>query len=74
MDYYLWGLVEKDSNIHNTAAALRAIIVDKMIKIPKTHLINACSKFQQHIEAVIAADRGFIECIFPLYMIIFAKL
>ena len=75
MDYYVWGVVERDSSClsHKTVAALRDAIVDAMAKIPKTHLITVCIQFWQHTEAVIVADSGFIECVFPLYLIIFAK-
>lgn len=63
LDYYVWGVVERASNKHphNTVAALRAAIVDAMTDIPKTHLITACQRFRQRVEAVIAADGGFIE-------------
>lgn len=63
LDYYVWGVVERDPNRrpHNTVEALKAAIVDSMENIPKNHLITASSHFRKRIEAVIAADGGFIE-------------
>ena len=47
MDYYLWGVVERDSNRepHNTVAALRAAVVDAMATVPKTDLILPAGGF-----------------------------
>lgn len=63
MDYYVWDVIEKDSNRHphNTIACLMAAFVDAMANIPKTRLITAWRRFRQRVEAVIAADGGFIE-------------
>jgi len=63
LDFYVWGVVERDSNSHshNTITALKSAIVDAMANIPKTHLITACSRFRRRVEAVIAANGGFIE-------------
>ena len=56
------GVVERDSNRqpHNTVAALRAAVVDAMANIPKTHHYCLQDGFDS-VEAVIAADGGFIE-------------
>ncbi|UYV80396.1 hypothetical protein LAZ67_19000086 [Cordylochernes scorpioides] len=59
LDYYMWGVFERDSNSHSHNTALRADIVDLRANIPKTHLITAYSR--QRIEAVIAVNGGFIE-------------
>ena len=63
LDYYVWGIVERDSNCHphNTVEALVAVILDSMGKIPKTHFITPYSHFRRRIEAIIAADGEFIE-------------
>ncbi|UYV76066.1 hypothetical protein LAZ67_13002377 [Cordylochernes scorpioides] len=51
LDYYVWGVVERDSNSHshNTVAALRDAIVDAMANILKTHLITACRPVAVHV-------------------------
>ena len=69
MDFYVWGVVERDSDnrSQNTVAALRAVIVDAMSKIPKTHLITVCSRFRQRIEADIAAIESSLND-FVLYV------
>ena len=63
MDYYVWGVVERETNRHphNTIASLKAAIVQVMSEMNKDHLISACLRFQTCIEAVIEAKVGFIE-------------
>jgi inhibitor of nuclear factor kappa-B kinase subunit alpha len=63
LDYYVWGVVERETNkhAHNTKDSLKAAIGDIMANINKDHLINACSRFRSRIEAVIEVEGGFIE-------------
>lgn len=59
LDYYVWGVVEKEVNKHphNTKSSL----MEAMEDINKNHLIRACSLFQTGIESVIEAKGGYIE-------------
>ncbi|KPU74657.1 uncharacterized protein Dana_GF26712 [Drosophila ananassae] len=63
LDYYVWGVLERDTNKypHNTVASLRTSIAKAMPEMNKDHLIRACKRFRSRIEAVIAANGGFIE-------------
>jgi len=63
LDYYVWGVVEREINKHphNTLESLRAAITRVMMHMDEDHLIRACKRFRQRIEAVIAAERDFIE-------------
>ena len=63
LDYYVWGVVERETNKHphNTLDSLRAAIARVMTHMDKAPLIRACKRFQQRIEAVIAAEGNFIE-------------
>ena len=63
LDYYVWGVVERETNKHphNTLDSLRAVIARVMTHMDKAPLIRACKRFRQRIEAVIAAEGDFIE-------------
>ena len=63
LDYYVWGVVERESNKHghSTVASLRQAIIDSCANTDRQHLINACKRFRARIEAVIAVDGGYIE-------------
>ena len=63
LDYYVWGVVERDVNKHphNTKDSLKASIVRVMQDIDEDHLKLACQRFRSRIEAVIDAEGGFIE-------------
>ena len=63
LDYYVWGVVERETNkhAHNTKDSLKAAIGDIMANINKNHLINARSRCRSRIEAVIEVEGGFIE-------------
>ena len=63
MDYYVWGVVEKDTNKHphSNKESLKAAIVHVMGNTQEEPLIRACSRFRSRIEAVIEAEGGFIE-------------
>jgi len=63
LDYYVWGVVERETNKHphNTLDSLRAAITRVMTHMDEDHLIRACKRFRQRIEAVIAAERDFIS-------------
>ena len=63
LDYYVWGVVERETNKHphNTISSLKDAITTTMINMNKEHLIRACSRFRSRIESVIAANGDFIE-------------
>ena len=63
LDYYVWGVVEKEVNKHphNTKFSLMEAIARAMEDINKDHLIKACSRFRTRIESVIEAEGGYIE-------------
>ena len=63
LDYYVWGVVERETNKHphNTITSLTEAITTVMTNMDKEHLIRACSRFRQRIEAVIDADGYFID-------------
>jgi inhibitor of nuclear factor kappa-B kinase subunit alpha len=63
LDYYVWGVVERDTNQHrhNTLGSLREAVVASMANINQDHLVRACQRFRSRVEAVIRADGGYIE-------------
>jgi len=63
LDYYVWGVVERDSNKakHPNVASLQAAIEAAFIKMDRAQLQTACSRFRNRIEAVIEAQGGYIE-------------
>ena len=63
LDYYVWGVVERETNKHphNTLDSVRQSITDVMTNMDKVQVTKACNRFRSRIEAVIAADGGFIE-------------
>ncbi len=63
LDYYVWGVVERDANkaAHPNLDSLRAAIKHAMANLDRTHLENACLRFRSRIEAVIEAEGGWIE-------------
>lgn len=63
LDYYVWGVVERDTNKHphSTIDSLKSTIKQVMVNMDKTMLTKACGRFRPRIEAVIDAEGGFIE-------------
>jgi DDE superfamily endonuclease len=63
LDYFFWGIVERDTNkhAHSTIDSLKTAIKDTVADINKDHVIRACSRFRGRIEAVIKAKGDFIE-------------
>ena len=63
MDYYVWGVVEKETNKrpHSTKESLKATILHVMGILQEEPLILACSRFRNRLEAVIEAEGVFIE-------------
>lgn len=63
LDYYVWGVIERVSNKsrHPNVATLQAAIEAAFVDLDKEQLKRACSRFRQRIEAVIAANGGYIE-------------
>ncbi len=48
MDYYVWGVLERDSNkiSHLTAKSLRSAIDEAVANLDPQHLVNACGRFR----------------------------
>ncbi|KYN31560.1 hypothetical protein ALC56_14133 [Trachymyrmex septentrionalis] len=63
IDYYVWGVIERETNKHphNTISSLKDAITTTMINMNKEHLIRGCSRFRSRIESVNAANEDFIE-------------
>ena len=63
MDYYVWGVVEKETNKrpHSTKESLKATIPHVMGSLQEELLIRACSRFVNRLEATTEAEVGFIE-------------
>lgn len=62
-DYYTWTVLEwvTDQRTHNTTDSLKAAITRVMSNINTVHLILVCQGFRSHIEAIVAAEGGYIE-------------
>ena len=63
MDYYVWGVVEKEANkcLHNNKESLKAPIADVMGNMQEAPLICTCSRLRSRIEGVIETEGGLIE-------------
>jgi hypothetical protein len=63
MDYFAWGMAERDPNrsLHNTKASLIASIKEVFSKFPREDLKLACSRFRSKLEEVVAAEGDFIR-------------
>ena len=63
MDYYVWGVVQEETNKrpHITKESLKATILHLMGSLQEQPSIRACSRFRNRMEAEIEAEGGFIE-------------
>ncbi|CAK9827593.1 Transposable element Tcb1 transposase [Anthophora retusa] len=63
LDYYVWSVIKRVSNKsrHPNVASLQAAIEAAFANLDKEQLKRACSRFRSRIEAVIAAEGGYIE-------------
>lgn len=63
MDYYMWGVVERETNKHphNNLDSLRQSITDVMTNMDRNQVTKACRRFRSRIEAVVDANGGFID-------------
>ena len=63
LDYYLWGVLEKDINRrpYNTMDELKTAIIAAMAAVPREDVIRACKRFRGRLEDVIQAKGNFIE-------------
>jgi len=63
LDYYVWSVVERVTNKsrHPNVTSLRTAIEAAFADINSATLQHACERFRSRIEAVIEADRGYIE-------------
>jgi hypothetical protein len=58
MDYFVWGMAERDTN---TKAFLIASIKEVFSKFPREDLKSAFSRFRSRLEEVVAAEGDFIR-------------
>ena len=58
LDYYLWNVVERETNKHphNALESFRVVTL-----MNEDHLIRTCKRFRQRIESVVAVEGEFIE-------------
>lgn len=63
LDYYLWGVVEKEVNKrpHNTLVSVKTAITDAMDSLCKEDVANACDSFRRRLQAVVNVDGGHFE-------------
>ncbi len=63
MDYFVWGVAERDTNRspHKTKASLIASLKEVFSKFPREELKKACSQFRLRLEEVLAAEGDFIR-------------
>lgn len=63
LDYYVWSVVERVTNKtrHPNVASLRAAIEAAFRNMDSAVLTRACERFRPRMEAVIAAEGGYIE-------------
>ena len=61
LDYYVWGVVERETNKHphNTLDSLKAAIIRIMTHMDEDHLIQEC--YVSGRETVIATEGNFID-------------
>lgn len=54
LDYYLWGILEKDANehAHNSVESLKVAIKEALTKMHRQHSVNACNRFRARVQAV----------------------
>jgi len=63
LDYYVWSVVERVTNKskHPNVTSLKTVIEAAIADIDSATLQRACEYFRSRIEAVIEADRSYIE-------------
>jgi len=63
LNFYVWSIVERKTNKHphKKLDSLRAAITRVMKHMDEDHLIRACKRFRQRIEAIIATKGDFIK-------------
>jgi hypothetical protein len=63
MDYFVWGVAERDTNRspHNTKESLITSIKEVFNNFPREDLKLACSRFRSRLEEVVAAEGDFIR-------------
>jgi hypothetical protein len=63
LHYYAWCICERDVNRspYNTAASLKAKIMDIMASLPRDTMAKACRRSCHRIEAVVEAGGDFFK-------------
>ncbi|QQP38684.1 Transposable element tcb1 transposase [Caligus rogercresseyi] len=62
-DYYLWGVLERDTNkrAHNTVDSLKAVIIQAVTNLSREQVAHAVGRFRHRVEAVIVKGGSWIE-------------
>ncbi|MFN9906933.1 MAG: hypothetical protein ACK56F_12570 [bacterium] len=70
MDNFAWGVSELRvrAKPHNKIKDLILKIKGVMVSLAKNIVANTCKRFRSQIEAVVAADGGFIDLTDSLYV------
>ena len=63
LDYFVWGVAEKDVNrsAHQSKESLITAIKEVFADLPREMVKKACSRFRSRLERVVAANGDFIE-------------
>lgn len=63
LEFYVWSIVKQANNQwhHNTKNSLKAAILNVIASMNKKILIQICSHFRGHTDAILKAEDRFIE-------------
>lgn len=63
LDFYVWGVVEREVNKvrHASLDDVKAAVTKVMSSLSRDIVAKACASFRGRLEAVVAAEGGYIE-------------
>ena len=63
LDYFVLGVLKTKTNatFHTSVDAIKQAVVEQFALLDKESLVKACRVFRTRVEAVIAAEGGYIE-------------
>ena len=63
LDFYVWGVVEREVNKvrHASLDDVKAVVTKLMSSLSRDTVAKACASFRGRLEAVVAAEGGYIE-------------
>ena len=63
LDYSVWSVLQQEvqASSHPNLESLKAHIVAAWEALEEAYIIRTCKSFRSRVEAVIAADGGYIE-------------